>query len=87
MYGTFTSVMSKCRRQAPKLLCLKQWMMFDVITLQTYGVSENMLAVVNVTGFCMAPVMCKTVKWLVGTSFCETFVTPFVQSEEHGIAG
>jgi hypothetical protein len=66
--------MSNCRRQAPKLLCLKQWMMIDVITLQTFGESENMLAVVNVMGFCIAPLMCETVKWLAGMSFCEMFV-------------
>jgi len=60
--------------------------MFDVITLQTFGESENMLAVVNVMGFCIAPLMYKTVKWLAGMSFCETFVTLFVQSEQHGTA-
>ena len=61
-------------------------MLFDVITLQTLGESENVLAVVNVTDFCVAPLMCETVKWLAGMSFCETFVTLFVQSEEHGTA-
>jgi hypothetical protein len=61
-------------------------MMIDIITLQTFGESENMLAVVNVMGFCITPLMCKTVKWLAGMSFCEMFITPFVQSEEHGTA-
>jgi hypothetical protein len=61
-------------------------MMFDVITLQTFGESENMLAVVDVMGFYIAPLMCKTVKWLAGMSFCEAFVTLVVQSEEYGTA-
>lgn len=78
--------MSDCRRQTPKLLCLKQWMMFDVITLQTFGESENMLAVVNVMGFYIAPLMCKTVKLLAGMSFFEAFVTLVVQSKEYGTA-
>lgn len=69
MFGTVTSVMSNCRRQSPKFLCLKQWMMFDVITLQTFGESENILAVVNVMGFYIAPLMCKTVRWLAGDVF------------------
>jgi hypothetical protein len=50
--------MSNYRRQTPKLLCLKQWMMFDIITLQTFGESENMLAIINGMGFCIAPLKC-----------------------------
>lgn len=61
-------------------------MMFDIIMLQTFGESESMLAVVNVMGFGIAPLMYKTVKWLAGMSFCEKFVTLFVQSEVHGTA-
>jgi hypothetical protein len=45
-----------------------------------------MLAVVNVMGFCISPLMCKIVKWLAGMSFYEMFVTLFVQSKVRGTA-